>query len=159
MGKLDSSATSIANAHVNACSLVGAIAICMLSIACVEIVEETSSTTQGVYTIPGGVECYVDTPAYDQFVAGGCGGFWHQGPLLSTATFRLSTTVLALLGDGSSPNFAWSDPRCPANPYQYCTLPIRRFVPLTLHALLTSPTNGTLVYESSATAEYVTVLY
>jgi hypothetical protein len=137
----------------------GIIAICTHSIACVELQEEVSSTTRGVYTIPGGVECYVDTPAYDQFVAGDCGGFWHQGPLYSTAVFRLSTTVQALLGDGSSPNFAWSDPRCPANPYQYCMLPIRRFVPLTLQALLTSPIDGTLVYESSATAEYVTVLY
>jgi hypothetical protein len=127
--------------------------------ACLDMNESTDSTFQSVYTIPNGIECYVDTPAYDQFSAESCWGFWNSGPLYSSVTFRLTTTVLSLLGDGGSPSFAWSDSRCSTNPYQYCTLPIRRFVPLTLQVLLTSVADGTLLYESSATAEYVTALY
>lgn len=131
--------------------------ICMTSAACAIDDKETSEITQGVVVIPDGVECYVDTPAFDEFTPGGCWGLWANGPLYSSATFRLSSRVLSLLGDGSSPNFAWSDSRCSSNPYLECTLPIRRNFPVTLRALLTSTVNGALLWQASATAEYTTV--
>jgi hypothetical protein len=63
--------------------------------------------------------------------------------------------ILALLGDGSSPIFSWSDGRCPPNPFlENCTLPIKQGQPLTVRVLLTSPEDGSLVYDSSARAIY-----
>lgn len=116
--------------------------------------EELGSTSQEVYNIPDGIECYVDTPALDVFTPTNCSGTWNGGPSTSTATFRVRTRILSLLGDGSSPNFSWSDSRCPSDPYLDCTLPIKRGQPLTLRVLLTSPLDGTLTWDSRARATY-----
>jgi hypothetical protein len=117
--------------------------------------EELGSSSQEVYTITDGIECYVDTPAQDVFTPTNCSGTWNGGPSSSTATFRVRPVILSLLGDGSSPTFSWSDSRCPPNPFHYdCTLPIKRGQPLTVRVLLTSPDDGSLIYDSRSRATY-----
>ena len=131
-----------------------ALTTCAALTGCLDVNEELGSSSQEVYTITDGIECYVDTPAQDVFTPTNCSGSWPGGPALSTVTFRVDTRILSLLGDGSSPNFAWSDGRCPSNPFLYCTLPIRRDQPLTLRVLLTSPVDGSLTWDSRARAFY-----
>jgi hypothetical protein len=128
--------------------------VCAAVSGCMPSDEELGASIQEVYTINNGIECYVDTPSEDVFTVNNCQGSWTGGPSYSLVTFRLRTVILALLGDGSSPAFSWSDSRCPSNPYEYCTLPIKRGQPLNLRALLTSQLDGSLIYESRVRALY-----
>jgi hypothetical protein len=131
------------------------VAACAALAGCLEASEEELGTaSQEVSVIQDGIECYVATPAQDVFTWTNCNGSWPGGPSSSTATFRVGTRILSLLGDGSSPNFAWSDSRCSSNPYLDCTLPIKRGQPLSIRVLLTSPVDGTLTWDSRARAFY-----
>lgn len=128
-------------------------ASCVVVAACVEMAPNEASRSQAV-TIPGGMECSVGGAAFSPDY---CEKIQRRGANVSFATFRLKDSVLALLGDGTSPSFHWSNSSCPASPFVNCVLPVSYDQPVLLSGLLTSP-DGTVVYDATAVAEY-TLLY
>lgn len=129
------------------------LASCVVVAACTEMAPSETSQSQTV-TIPGGMECSVGGAAFSPDY---CEKIQRRGPNTSFATFRLTSSFLSLLGDGTSPSFRWSNPSCPASPFVDCVLPVPYDHPVLLSGLLTSP-NGTLLYDATAAAEY-TLLY
>ena len=90
------------------------------------------------------MECYVDTPAWDEFRKGWC---------FSVGVARTTSAVFRIQG-GPSSNFHiyWSDSRCSATS-KTCVVPIRQYQNITMTADVLNKNNNTF-FTVSAKAHY-----
>ena len=94
-------------------------------------------------TRASGMECFVDTPAFDQFTLGFCG---------NVGLARTTSAVFRLVNRPANFTALWSDPRCSTSS-DICILPISFFQQLTLSATVLNNSNNTFT-TVSATALY-----
>lgn len=107
--------------------------------------ELINSDTKGDQVRSGSafMECFVDTPAFDQFSSPFC---------LSNGTSFTTSAVFRIANPPSNFTILWSDNRCDSSSLT-CILPIRQFQTITLDATVLNNSNSTFV-NTSATARY-----
>lgn len=91
------------------------------------------------------LSCFVDTPAFDQYVSGSCASTVLGGPQTTTAVFKVFGTA-----SGHSYSYSWTG--CTSSSSE-CQRIIRAYQPITVSVVVTDTSTGEQQF-LSAQAEY-----